>query len=194
MRAITPALACAAWLAAAGTVAGQDTSFQIDPAHTKVEFTLADVLHTVRGTFQLKCGDFRFDPASGTASGQLVVDAASGNSGNAARDRRMHSNILQSDRYPEIVWRPDRVTGNIAPEGSSQVSLHGMFRIHGADHEVTMPLTVAAAGGQYNASATFQVPYVKWGMKNPSTLFLRVSDTVNITIQTVARIAPAPAR
>jgi hypothetical protein len=30
---------------------------------------------------------------------------------------------------------------------------------------------------------------VQWGMKNPSTLFLRVSDKVEISIHTVARAA-----
>jgi hypothetical protein len=33
------------------------------------------------------------------------------------------------------------------------------------------------------------VPYVQWGMKNPSTLFLRVSNKVEISIHTVARAA-----
>jgi len=28
---------------------------------------------------------------------------------------------------------------------------------------------------------------VKWGMKNPSTLILRVNDTVEITVHTAAR-------
>jgi len=62
-----------------------------------------------------------------------------------------------------------------------------MFGIHGAEHELTVPLQVEASNGQYNATGTFKVPYIKWGMKNPSTLFLRVNDTVEITIHTVAR-------
>jgi hypothetical protein len=53
------------------------------------------------------------------------------------------------------------------------------------EHEILLPATVDAAGGQYNVAATFEVPYVKWGMKNPSTLMLRVSDKVEITIHTV---------
>jgi hypothetical protein len=47
---------------------------------------------------------------------------------------------------------------------------------------------VDTAGGRYEASATFIIPYVKWGMKNPSTLFLRVNDKVEITVRTVAHI------
>jgi polyisoprenoid-binding protein YceI len=186
MGSLVPFLAGAVLLGA-GTVPAQETALRVDPAQTRVEFTLPNLLHTAHGTFQLKRGDLRFDPAGGKVSGELVVDATSGESGSGGRDKRMHNTILQSATYPEIVFRPDRVAGKVALQGKSEVSLHGMFSIHGATHEVTLPLQVEAAGGQYTATGTFKVPYVKWGMKNPSTLMLRVSDTVEITVHTVAR-------
>ena len=185
MRFLAPFLT-AAVLLTAGTIPGQETTLHLDPAQTKVEFTLPSVLHTVHGTFQLKRGDLSFDPAGGRASGELVVDAISGESGNEARDKRMHKSILESAIHPEIVFRPDRLVGKVAPKGKSEVELHGVFCIYGGEHELTMPLQVQAAGGQYTATGTLKVPYVKWGMKNPSTLILRVSDTVEITIHTVA--------
>jgi polyisoprenoid-binding protein YceI len=168
-------------------LAAQETALEIDPARTEVGFTLPDVLHTVHGKFTLKRGTIRFDPATGKASGEVVVDAASGSSGSAARDRRMHQNILESAKYPEIVFRPDRVQGKVEPQGTSQVQLHGIFTIHGAPHEIVMPVQVDAAGGQYTAAAHFAIPYVHWGLKNPSTFLLRVSDKVDIDIKTVAR-------
>jgi polyisoprenoid-binding protein YceI len=171
----------------AATAAAQPIALQIEPSQTKVEFTLGDILHTVHGAFALKRGDLRFDVSTGKAEGALVVDAGSGDSGSTARDGRMKKSILETDRYPEIVFRPDRVEGKVAAQGASQVQLHGMFSIHGADHEIAFPVAVEAGNGQYTATAHFVVPYVKWGMKNPSTLFLRVSDKVEITIRTVAR-------
>ena len=162
---------------------------EFDPAQTKVEFTLADVLHTVQGTFKLKQGGIRIDAATGAVSGEIVVDAASGDSGSGARDRRMHANILESGRYPEIVFRPDRLEGTVPKQGDASLKMHGMFRIQGADHELTLPVEVEAGDGQYAATLHFVVPYVQWGMKNPSTLILRVSDKVNITVKTVAKSA-----
>jgi len=121
------------------------------------------------------------------------VDAASGNSGNSTRDHRMNQSILESARYPEIVFRPDRVQGKVAAQGASQVEMHGMFAIHGAEHEIVMPMQVEVKDGIYTASGHFAVPYVQWGMKNPSTLFLRGSDKVDIEIQTVAHPAASAA-
>ena len=181
-------LACATLLAAS-SIPAEDTVLRIDPSRTKVEFSVADLLHTVHGSFLLKRGNMRFDAATGKASGELVVDATSGDSGSGPRDRNMNKNVLESARYPEIVFRPDRVDGMVTPRGTSHVTLHGMFSIHGAEHDVTLPVEVEAAGGQYTAAIQFAVPYVQWGMKNPSTLFLRVSDKVEITIHTVARAA-----
>lgn len=188
LRLLVPQLAIAALLTAA-TLPGQRQSLQVAPADTKVSFTLPSLLHTVHGTFTLKRGSVQFDPASGKATGELVVDATSGNSGGGARDRRMHKDILQSDKFPEIVFRPEQVEGKVSPDGSSQVQLHGIFTIHGADHEITMPAEIRASEGQYAVTGHFNIPYVKWGMKNPSTLMLRVSDTVEIEIETVARAA-----
>jgi len=186
-RSVPGVLFLAALTLGAASVIPRETVLQIDPAQTKIEFTLADVLHTVHGEFRLKRGDMHFDPATGAAGGQLVVDAASGASGSDARDRRMHKNILESGRYPEIVFRPDRVDGRVAPQGQSHVRLHGIFSIHGADHEISVPVDVEAAGGRYTATAKIVVPYVDWGMKNPSTLLLRVSRQVEITVHTVAK-------
>ena len=102
-----------------------------------MQFTFPATLHTVHGSFKLKRGAIRFDPATGKIGGELVVDASSGASGDEGRDRRMHKDILESGRYPEIVFTPDRVDGAIAPQGVSQIQVHGVFRIHGAEHEIT---------------------------------------------------------
>jgi polyisoprenoid-binding protein YceI len=179
-------LGVAALLMGAGeSIPSQPRPFAIDPAQTKVEFTLGSLLHTVHGDFHLKRGTLSFDPQSGKASGEIVVDATSGQSGSPARDRRMHAAILESAKYPEIAFRPDRVDGNVAPQGKSVAQLHGVFAIHGAEHEILLPITVDAAAGQYTVDGIFEVPYVSWGMKNPSTLLLRVNDKVEIAIHTV---------
>jgi polyisoprenoid-binding protein YceI len=172
-----------------GALLAQTTGIEVDPSKSAVEFVVGSTLHTVHGTFHLKSGSLQFDPQTGKASGELVVDAASGESGSEGRDRRMRKEILQTDRHPDIVFRPDRVEGKLNPDGASQMKLHGIFSIHGGEHEMTVPVDVQAAGSTYTATTHFVVPYIQWGMKNPSTFVLRVSDKVEITVQTVVRLA-----
>ena len=161
----------------------------LDPVRTVVQYTLGDVLHTVHGTFQLKQGTLDLDPASGNLSGEIIVDATSGQSGTAMRDRKMHREVLESSRYPEITFRPDRVEGAVSLQGKSSVKVHGIFSIHGADHEVTVPAEVEMTPQQWTATVHFSVPYVAWGMKNPSNFFLRVSPTVEIDIEAAGSLA-----
>jgi len=160
--------------------AAQQTTLEVDPARTSVQFTLEAALHTVHGTFEARQSKVRLDPASGVLSGEIVVDARSGHTGNGMRDRKMHKDVLASGRYPEISFRPDRVSGAIASQGKSSVKVHGTFRIHGMDREIEVPAEVQMSGTNWNAKVHFTIPYAKWGMKNPSTLFLRVSDSVEI--------------
>jgi polyisoprenoid-binding protein YceI len=160
----------------------QPARLEIDPARTSVEFTLGSTLHTVHGTFALKRSSMQFDPVSGKIEGEVAIDATSGESGNESRDRKMHREILESAKYPEIVFRPDQVEGTLAPLGASQVKLRGMLTIHGGEHEIVVPVDVQAGGGKYQAAAHFDVPYVQWGMKNPSTFILRVEKSVAITV------------
>jgi polyisoprenoid-binding protein YceI len=168
----------------ASTASAAEVALELDPAQTHVAWTLRDVLHTVHGTFKLTRGNIRFDPITGKASGELVVDAASGESGSHARDGRMHKHVLESEKFPAITFRPDLVEGAVNLDGDSRVQLHGLFGIHGAEHEVTVPAKVHCEKSHMNATIDFAVPFVKWGMKDPSTLFLKVKDSVEIEVQT----------
>ncbi|MGD0362949.1 MAG: YceI family protein [Bryobacteraceae bacterium] len=169
-------------LLTAAPTPGQEIVLDLDTARTTVQFTLADVLHTVHGDFKVKHGVIRFDPSTGKISGEVAVDAASGESGSDGRDSRMHKNILESGRFQDILFVPDRVEGTVASQGSSEVQVHGTFRIHGAAHEIMVPVHVQVTDGKATAKMRFTIPYVKWGMKNPSTFLLRVSDKVDIDI------------
>src|SRR5579884_560627 len=135
---MTRLVLAAALALGAHLLAAQDTVVQFDPAQTTIEFTLADVLHTVHGTFKLKKGELRFDPATGDASGALIIDASSGDSGSGARDSRMKKNILEAQKYPDISFTPKHIKGRVASQGDSQVEVEGVFNLHGADHPLTL--------------------------------------------------------
>lgn len=173
------------------SAAAQQIDLNLDPSQTSVQFTLKDVLHTVHGTFRLKQGALRFDSGSGKVSGEIVVDGQSGDSGSSMRDRKMNREVLESETYPDISFRPIMIEGNLVNNGSSSVRVQGTFRIHGVDREITVPAVVQMSADHWSATVHFTVPYAKWGMKNPSTLFLRVEDTVAIDVSAAGRLVRA---
>jgi len=156
---------------------------RLDPTQSKVHWTLDTTLHTVHGTFALKKGTMHLVPASGKASGEVVVDATSGNSGNDGRDKKMHKEVLESGRYAEVIFRPDRVEGKIAPQGAFTVRVHGLFVLHGSEHELTVPVQAELTGDHWSGSAKFSVPFVDWGLKNPSSFFNKVNHAVEIELE-----------
>jgi polyisoprenoid-binding protein YceI len=189
-------LACLAVFAAllvAPAATAQDSALQVEAAQTKIQFSLGSSLHTVHGTFALKSSSLRFDPASGKISGSIVVDATSGESGNSGRDSRMHREILESAKFPEIVFTPEKIMGTMAASGPSKVDVSGTFRLHGKDHDVTLPVEVTADGQTLQIAIHYVIPYVQWGLKNPSNFFLKASDKVEIEIHATGRIETASA-
>jgi polyisoprenoid-binding protein YceI len=173
----------------------QQTVLRLDPSQTKVEFSVGSTLHTVHGTFKLKSGEVRFDPANGKAGGEVVVAATSGDTANDGRDKKMHCKVLESEKYPEIVFTPNQVRGKVAPQGSSEVEVSGVFRLHGQDHELTMTVSVEPdAGKQIRATTHFGVPYIKWGLKSPNTFLLKVDGTVNVEIHATGQLSSGMAQ
>lgn len=170
----------------------QKVQVTLDPTQTKVNWTLGDVLHTVHGTFNVKSGNILFDPKTGAATGEIVVDAKSGQSGNRTRDGKMQKEVLESTGFPEITFSPKHVSGNIPTQGASTLQVEGVFRIHGADHDLTLSLTVQTDGSRATGATKFDVPYEAWGMKNPSTLFLKVENKVAIEVSAVGTVTSSP--
>jgi len=168
------------------------TVVELDPSHSNIAFLLAGNVHDTHGTFKLKSGTMRFDPATGEADGSIVVDVTSGDTGNSSRDNKMHHEILESYKFGEAIFTPRRVVGRVAPEGASQVDVPGILRIHGADHDVTMKMSITASGGKFSAQTRFVIPYQSWGMKNPSTFLLSVAGDVTVEISVAGSLSTLP--
>jgi hypothetical protein len=91
--------------------------------------------------------------------------------------------VLESNRYPAMFFHPTQIKGAFKPgEATRQLQAQGSFNIHGADHALEMPVKVETAGDTVTATTRFTVPYVAWGMKNPSKFLLRVSKQVEIEV------------
>ncbi len=184
----------AAVVALAPLAQGQNHGVKVvlDPAQTVIRWKLTGDLHDTHGTFKLKSGELIFNPATGVAEGEILVDATTGESGNPARDKRMQDEVLESNRYPAIFFHPSQLKGDFKDTAETQDLIgQGTFNIHGADHPLDLPLKVQVAAGAVTATTQFTVPYVAWGMKNPSKFLFRVGKQVQIDVTAKGTIKQA---
>ena len=166
-----------------GPSAASELSLTVDPGQSQVHWTVDSTLHTVHGTFAVKSGALHFDPETGKAGGEIVVLATSGDSGNSSRDEKMHKLVLESAKYPDATFRPTQVEGKVATSGNSDVQLHGVFLLHGGEHDLTVPVHAELGNGKWNAKAKFEVPYIQWGLKDPSNWLLKVKPAVQVDLE-----------
>ena len=169
----------------------QHQTFTVDPTASQLTFALGGNGHHVNGTFYVQSGVVEFDRTAHTISGSIVVAAGSGNSGEASRDKKMNKDVLQVERYSEITFAPQKFDGAISPTGDSNIQVSGTFTLHGTPHDLTVPMQIHIDNGALTAKTHFVVPYVKWGLKDPSVFILKVAKEVDIDLTLVGKVTPA---
>jgi polyisoprenoid-binding protein YceI len=175
----------------AAQTTAREIELGLDQAQSKVYFSVDSSLHAVHGTFSLKSGAVHFDPESGKAGGEILVSAASGESGNSSRDQRMHKEILETAKYPDAIFRPEQIEGTVARYGNSDVRLHGVILLHGQEHEVVAAVHAELASDRWKGTAKFDVPYVQWGIKDPSNWMLKMKPLVHVELEMAGPIKGA---
>lgn len=169
----------------------QQQTFTANPATSSIGFALAGTGHEVHGAFHVTSGTIQFDRTAPKMSGNIVVYASSGESGDNGRDKNMHQKVLETDRYSDITFQPQSYAGTLAPTGDSTIQVSGTFTLHGTPHDLTVPMQVHIDGQNLTAKGSFVVPYVKWGLKDPSIFILKVAKEVHIDLNLVGTVSPA---
>ena len=167
----------------------QHEIFTINPDSSQVKMTLNTTHEIVHGTFHAQAGSIAFDTHDPKMSGSIVVSAASGNTGNNSRDKKMKKEILQTGQYATVSFAPKNYAGHIAAAGDSNIQVSGTFTLLGTPHEITIPVLVHLDGGAATAKAHFTLPYVQWGLKNPSFLFWKAENDVAIDLDLAGAIS-----
>jgi polyisoprenoid-binding protein YceI len=161
---------------------------RLDPARSQVRFRFGATLHSVKGSLPVVSGVLRFDLASGRGTGEVVLDLTNAETGNARRDRKMHAKILETGRFPRAVFHLQRIDGALHRQGTSELQLHGLLDLHGATHRIALPAVARVQGDQVTADGVLTIPYVRWGLADPSIFLLRVGKEVEVQIRAVGRL------
>jgi polyisoprenoid-binding protein YceI len=189
MKVRTTLLFLALPLAVASAAFAQRQTFHVNPDSSQVAFSLGGSGHHVNGTFHVQSGSIDFDRGAQTISGSVVVAAGSGNSGDQGRDKKMNADVLETARFAEVSFAPKSYQGTIAPTGDSTIQVSGVFTLHGAAHDLTIPMQIHIDGSSLTAKGHFTVPYVQWGMKDPSIFILKVAKEVGVDLTLAGSVA-----
>ncbi len=179
-------------LSTVALAAAQSATLELDPSRTFIRFKLGGVLHTTHGTFALRRGSVRVEPDTGDAEGLIVVDASSGDSGNGARDQRMTDTVLEARRYPNITFSPQRIDGHRDPNGDFHANVTGILQLHGTDHPIVFDAQGHLSGQRLSMTVHLLIPYVEWGLKDPSVLFFAVDKQVEVDVETEGSVTWIP--
>jgi polyisoprenoid-binding protein YceI len=173
----------------ASSVLAQHQTFTVSPESSDVSFTLGGSDHATHGTFHVKNGSIDFDRSTPQMSGSVVVAAGSGKTGNDSRDKKMTDTVLDAPHFGDVSFVPQSYQGTIALTGDSTIQVAGTFTLHGTSHDLTIPMQVHIDGANCTAKAHFIVPYVKWGLKDPSVFILKVAKEVDVNLTLVGHLS-----
>ncbi|HEV7672103.1 MAG TPA: YceI family protein [Thermoanaerobaculia bacterium] len=170
------------------TAPGFAITFELDPQQTTLAMTFGATMHRVNGSLKVREGRIVISEG-GSASGRIVIDLTTAQTGVVRRDRKMHEKILESARFPLAVFTIERMDGTVNRIGSSDIQLHGKLEMHGVTRQVALPARVTSDGHRVSASGVLLIPYLQWGMADPSFFILRVEKQVKVTVKTAGRIS-----
>jgi polyisoprenoid-binding protein YceI len=160
----------------------QHETFTVNADTSEVKITLKTTHELVNGAFHIQSGSIDFDRGAPKMSGSVAVLAGSGKTGNGSRDKRMNKEILQVEQHATISFEPKSYTGVIPPSGESNLQVTGTFTLLGTPHEITIPMLVHLESTTATAKAHFEVPYIQWGLKDPSFLFWKAEKDVAVDL------------
>lgn len=169
-------------------VFAQHQVFAVNADASEVKIKLNTTHEVVNGTFHIQSGSINFDRTAAQISGMVIVAAGSGKTGNDSRDKRMDKDILKVEQYTTVSFAPKTFSGAIAASGDSTIQVSGVFTLLGTPHDLTIPMQIHIDGSKATAKAHFIVPYVQWGVKNPSFLIWKAENDVAIDLNLAGNI------
>jgi polyisoprenoid-binding protein YceI len=161
--------------------------YRIEVADSTLRWELSTTFGTVKGTAQAFHGVIdAIPPTSGAwdVRSRIVVPAAGMRTGNRRRDRRMRT-ILETNRFPEIVFVLRHFTGDLSkfrPGETFSVEVAGDLTVHGRTVKVQLPVAAYVFPDRVEVAGSFPLNWKEFGIADPSFV-ARVKEPMQIVFR-----------
>lgn len=189
-------------LAAEAAASGQRISYQVDPTQGRfvVRVFSGGMLRMFGHDHTISIKDFSgsveiVSPSLEQSSLRLKVKANSlavSDAGVSAKDRTeientMRKQVLDVERFPEILFTSTRVTATKISENDYQVSLEGRLQLHGVTRTETIPVRVTVDGKDLHARGEFPLRQSNYGIKPVAAAggTVKVKNEIKLTFDLV---------
>jgi hypothetical protein len=160
---------------------------------TQLTFELGAVFHTVHGKGLIDDAVLTYSADTGELIGSIGLAAAGVTTENQRRDHKMHQQVLKSAEHPRIALILRRADGDLNTTTGGALQIEADLELLGEPHPLSFPVEITILdpeSGSFRASGAFSVPYVAWGLEDPSSVFLRVDQEVQVTFSTGGILGP----
>jgi polyisoprenoid-binding protein YceI len=161
--------------------------YRLEVAGSTLRWELPSTFGTVTGTAAVFHGTVDATPlASGAwnVRGRIVVPAAGMRTENRRRDRRMRA-ILETAKFPDIVFELRRFTGDLSrfhPGENFPVQVAGDLTVHGRTAPVQLPVEVYVFDDRVEVAGTFPLYWKEYGLADPSFV-ARVKEPMQVVFR-----------
>lgn len=144
LMALRPAAAASAAPAAPAVELGEAGTFEVDPGHSSVVFSIVHQgVSPFFGRFNKISGAFVFGDSLDTSSVRIEIDAASVDTNSKDRDDHLRSpDFFNVKQFPKIVFE----SSSIASSGDNEFDVTGELEMHGVKKEVTIAMEMVGSG------------------------------------------------
>lgn len=173
--------------------AGSSVRLEVIPQQSEVQFVSDAVLETFSGKTKNVSGWLECDVEKlGATRASFIVQAASLNTGNRLRDKRMRNDFLETDKFSDIRFDLKRVVSPVSRlESGKKVELtgEGDFLIHGVTRNESIPLQVTYDQGQKSVTVQSQFPIrlSDYQIERPQVLWFKLAETVEVKLNFVLK-------
>lgn len=182
-------------LITAGVLSVRAESFELDPAHSAVQFEIRHLFSTVPGRFNDFTGTINFNrEAPETSSVEATIQATSIDTANEKRDTHLRSpDFFEVDKYPTITFKSTKVEKTDDQSGK----VVGDLTMHGVTKPVTLEVKFLGMGkgmqGETRAGFTGTTTIdrkefgLTWGKMVEGTAILGDEVTITVNVEAVVK-------